>query len=569
LSQPKGKVVPVIDEQTERRLIWLMGGRLVLALSSLALAAGLDGLGRELSDEARSGIYWTVTFAFFVAVLSGASFNRIRNPQRFANLQIGMDAIIVSFLVYFSGGRDSVFTFLYVLVILYGALLFKRRVALRAAILSVAGYGLALYSANEGWYPGGDPVANSIGLPYLAAVWCVHGGALFLVGALASVLSGEIQRVDAALEISAQDLQQLRYLHQCTVESIMSGLLTTNSEGSIMSFNPEAERITGHSVSEATGRKLGEVIPGAPEFLADREYGASTETQRTRLGYENARGERLHLGLAGSVLRDAEGENVGDVVIFQDVTEVVNMESELRRRERLAAVGELSAKIAHEIRNPLASISGSIEILRGDLATSDLGGEPDQLMGIVLRETQRLNSLITDFLLYARPAPMRLETVDLGSPIEDVLKLLQPACARCITLQVDVGAGLQVQADPGQLRQLLWNLCLNGIQSIQGEGSLTVSADRVPGEFPQGGADSHRNASWVEILISDSGCGIPSDEQERIFEPFYTTKNGGTGLGLAMVHRVVENHGGELQLVSELDRGTTFRIRLPGAESLA
>jgi signal transduction histidine kinase len=164
---------------------------------------------------------------------------------------------------------------------------------------------------------------------------------------------------------------------------------------------------------------------------------------------------------------------------------------------------------------------------------------------------------------------MRLETVDLAGPIEDLLKLLQPACPGCITLQVDVAADLQVRADPGQLRQLLWNLCLNGIQSIQGDGSLSISADRVPGEFSQGDAESHRNASWIEILISDSGCGIPNDEQERVFEPFYTTKNGGTGLGLAMVHRVVENHGGELQLDSELERGTTFRIRLPGAESRA
>jgi len=349
----------------------------------------------------------------------------------------------------------------------------------------------------------------------------------------------------------------------------MSGLLTTNSDGCITSFNPEAERITGRSAGEVKGRALGEVIPGATELLGERDQAVSAEAQRTRLSYENARGERLHLGLAGSVLRDAVGQNVGDVVIFQDVTEVVTMESELRRRERLEAVGELSAKIAHEIRNPLASISGSIEILRSDLGSSDLGDESDQLMGIVMRETQRLDSLITDFLHYARPAPMRLEAVDLAGLIEDLLKLLQPACPGCITLQVDVAAGLQVQADPGQLRQLLWNLCLNGIQSIQDEGSLSISADRVKGEFAQDGAGSHRNASWIEILISDSGCGIPSDEQDRIFEPFYTTKNGGTGLGLAMVHRAVENHGGELQLESDLDRGTTFRIRLPGAGNLA
>ncbi len=574
-----------LDPQTQRRLIWLMTGRLVLAGVSLMLAAGLDGLVQELTDEARAGLYWTVTLAFFAAVISGASFDRIQRPTRFVSLQIAMDIGIVTTLVHFSGGRVSLYTFLYVVVILYSALLFNRRVALGAAGLSASAYALVLVTANEGWGLGGSP--SPVPLSILAATWFVHGGAMLLVGVLASVLSGEIERADDALGRSARDLRDLRELHQQTVDSIMSGLLTTDREGRITSINPEAERITGRRFDEVLDIDLEEIIPGAHAVLARSGGRASASSARARLSYLNAHGENLHLGLAGSVLRDHNGSNVGDVVIFQDVTQVVAMEAELRRSERMAAVGELSAKIAHEIRNPLASITGSIQILRGDQDKMDTATEQIQLMDIAIRETDRLNGLITDFLLYARPAPSVMKRVEVSSTLEEVARIFDSSSPENVEIVTQVAPGLEVDADPGQLKQILWNLCLNAVQAMPDGGRLGLQADFTPLEFPQGRVQSHRNDRegaagtevsnaetpgdpeslallWIEIAVSDTGDGIPSDLQERIFEPFFTTKQEGTGLGLSTVHRIVESHGGELQLDSGVGRGTTVRIRLPG-----
>ena len=582
-----------LDEQTERRLVWLMGGQLFLALSSLVIAAGLDGIGRDLSDEARNGIYWTVTFAFLAAVISGTSFGRIRNPDRFATVQIAMDVAIVTSLVHFSGGRESVFSFLYVLVIVYGALLFQSRVAIGAAGLSVIAYGLALLTANEGWGLGQHPTRGRIEVMGLVAVWVVQGGAMFAVGTLASLLSRELQRTGAALDRSTSDLRILRDLHRSTVESIMSGLLTTDSKGCITSFNPEAERITGLSMVEVLGRDLEDVIPGATEIFATIAAHSPHVSGRTRLRYINSRGDKLYLGLADSVLRGEDGSDQGRVVIFQDVTDVVAMEFDLTRSERLAAVGELSAKIAHEIRNPLASISGSIQILASEC---DVEGESARLMGIVERETDRLNHLITDFLRYARPAPTVTSPVDVDRLFADLIDMLEPTLPPEIELRVDIKPGYRIESDADQVRQMLWNLCLNAIQSMPKGGELRLSVDAWRGnsaQEPKGmirntttratGSRSQESAAqelsgsvpvgceqsvsgWLEIEVADTGCGISEEVMGNIFEPFFTTKLGGTGLGLPTVHRIVENHGGELQLDSQLGQGTIFRIRLPGVE---
>lgn len=575
-----------LDQQTERRLVWLMAGRLFLALTSLLIAAGLDGIGRELSTEARNGIYWTVTFAFFAAVISGTSFGRIRNPDRFAATQIAMDVAIVTSLVHFNGGRESVFTFLYVLVILYGAFLFKGLVAIGAAALSVVAFGVALITANAGFGLGPEAVQNQIQMLRLFAVWVVQGGALFAVGALASLLSRELKRTGAALDRSTSDLRMLRDLHRSTVESIMSGLVTTDSEGKISSFNPEAERITGLSAEEVLGRDFESVIPGAASVLPSFGGSIPEGEARTRLSYQNHFGEKLYLGLAESILRGEDGSAQGHVVIFQDVTDVVAMESDLTRSERLAAVGELSANIAHEIRNPLASISGSIQILMGERQVDD---ESARLMGIVVRETDRLNDLITDFLSYARPAPTVTRPVAVDRLFCDLIEMIEPTLPDNIELRVDIKPGHWLDSDSDQLCQMLWNLCLNAVQAMPEGGQLGISVGSWHGEAAQGTATSFRKEStrgaavdsgessqqveasdartgWLEITISDTGCGIPDHVLADIFEPFFTTKHRGTGLGLSTVHRIVENHGGELQLDSQVGEGTVFRIRFPGVE---
>jgi two-component system sensor histidine kinase PilS (NtrC family) len=265
------------------------------------------------------------------------------------------------------------------------------------------------------------------------------------------------------------------------------------------------------------------------------------------------------------------------VLIFQDVTEVVAMEGQLRRSERLAAVGEMSAKMAHEVRNPLAAISGAVQVLRAGMGPDGADPQRTRLMEIVVREADRLSGLIQDFLRYARPKPPVSEPVQLDALVADVMKLFESSIPDGVELCVSPLPPLVVRADPSQLRQVLWNLCLNAVQAMPGGGELRVSLC-VPDCGPPQDVDSGRRneeregpragsgSRWAEIAVADSGVGIPLEVQDQIFEPFFTTRKEGSGLGLATVHRIVESHGGMLQVDSLEGRGTTFRVWLPRGE---
>jgi two-component system sensor histidine kinase PilS (NtrC family) len=502
----------------------------------------------------------------------------VRRPELFGGVQVATDVAIVTSLVWFTGGSESIFAFLYIPITVYAALLLGRRGAYAASALAAAGYGALLLAPHVGWVPAEElaPAPE----PVRIALFGVHAGALLLVALLASALSRERDRAGRALDERTRDLRSLQRLHERTVESLTSGLLTTDPQGRITSFNPEAQRITGALAAEAIGRPLEEVIPGAAALVFGVVVGGGR--LRARLRFRNRTGRDLHLGIAGSVLRAAEGGPGGHVVIFQDVTEVVEMEAELRRHERLAGVGQLAADLAHEIRNPLAAISGSIQILETSLP-GEQAEETRRLIGIAVREADRLNALITDFLRFARPAPSNPEPTSVATVAEEVLRMFDAVCPAGVRVSLDVPADLHVRADEGQLRQLLWNLFLNAVQAMPEGGSLDVSAAPVRGPaalagapagqasaqagLPAGRNAGEEGAGQVEIEVADTGSGIPEEVLDRIFDPFFTTKKDGSGLGLATVHRIVEGHGGHLTVESAVGRGTTFRIRLPRAEA--
>jgi len=543
-----------------------MGARLALSLVSLGIAIALDAVGVGYRFAQPRGLWGTVGFAFLATAVYGLVLPRVRNAGRFAAVNIATDVAIVSGLVGFSGGVDSVFAFLFVLIAVYGAMLFERRGALATAALAVFAHGLVLFASDTGWLPAA-PLGAPGPRPVVLAVWSVNAGAVLLVAALASLLGTELRRTGEALRERTRDLSRLSRLHQHTVESLMSGLLTTDRAGCITSFNPEAERITGRPAALALGRDVEAVLPGIRQLALEVDRGPGQS--RVRTPYTSARGERLHLGLGAYVLKDAEGMPSGHVVIFQDVTQVVEMERELRRSERLAAVGQLSASIAHEIRNPLAAISGSIQVL--EKRTPALADDPEasRLMEIVLRETDRLNALITDFLDYARPAPRRVSEVALADAVDGILRMFESVRPAQVSVRALVEPGLGLRADPEQLRQVLWNLVLNAAQAMEKGGRLEIRAARADGA-PQEALTGRRNEEqaqqdWVEIAVLDEGVGIPMDALDRIFDPFFTTKRGGSGLGLATVHRIVEQHGGSIRVESTLGVGTSVRVRLPRA----
>lgn len=554
-----------LSAATEQRVVALLLARLALSLSSFGILLLLDGIGvgPTLSESERAGLYWTLAFAFSATIVSAVLLQRRRAAPNFAALQIAADVGIVSSLVHFSGGHQSVFSFLYVAVTAYGAVLFERRQAIVAATASALAYAGVLGFEQLGW----GVATRSAHFAVAVATWGVHVAALFLVAALASALSSELRRTGAALDRSALDLRRLRDLNARIVESLNSGLLTTDASGRIGSFNPEAERITAMRASEAVGVGVDDVIPGAWAIVRLARDEGVDRVRRARLAHRASDGAMRFLGLAASALRDEHGASIGHVVIFQDVTDVVEMEARLTRSERLAAVGEMAAKIAHEVRNPLAAISGSVQILSKDVG-DPAAPDPSRLMEIVVREADRLSGLITDFLDYARPKPVRRERVDLGELVADVVEMVATAAPPHVEVQVSVDDGdVHASCDADQLRQVVWNLCRNAIEAMVDAGVVRLSIARGAAPSQERAAGGRSMAlgvrTGVRLEIEDEGSGIDASTRSRLFEPFFTTKRGGTGLGLAMVHRIVEAHGGEIEVEARAERGTRFVVWLP------
>jgi two-component system, NtrC family, sensor histidine kinase PilS len=543
---------PVVGLQGLARLLV---ARLVLAVFAFGLALALSPEGQ--SEAETLGLWAVLALAFLSTAVSAAWMNRVRRLSTFGVVQLATDVAVVTALVHFSGGGASAFGFLYLPIPVFGAVLFDRTGAYGSALLSSAAY-----AATLAWSDGAMPQQAAF------ALGCAQTGALLIVALLASALAHELRVTGERLDLSRARLFALRSLHERTVECLSSGLLTTDGALRITFFNPEAERITGRSAASAVGGALDDVLPGASALARDAEIGQTR--MRARLPLRGPGGEPRHLGIAVSILRGESGGAGGYVAIFQDVTGVVQMEQELRRRERLAGVGELAASIAHEIRNPLAAISGSVELLRSGEGAPD---ESARLMDIVLREIGRLDALIRDFLQYARPAAPKVQAVSVPALLDEVARMLENSLPPGVQLEREADAGAIALADPTQLRQVLWNLVRNGVEALEGAGVVRLSASRVAGPPQEGGADGRKRTTEgpgsVEILVADTGRGIALTDLERIFDPFYTTKPDGTGLGLATVHRIVESHGGALLVESQTGVGTRFRVRLPASESEA
>jgi two-component system sensor histidine kinase PilS (NtrC family) len=529
-----------------------LGARLVALAGVLGLAVltQLHG-GSGYSERQVTALYALVLAGFLLALGYGviAAWGR-RGPAYC--VELACDALLIALLVHCTGGSDSPLGFLFIPWILYAALTGGAGGALAAAAVAGMAYAAVALGPVYGWIapfePGGTPTRElaltAFGLQLLA-----FGS----VALLARLLAAQVRQ-------GREQLHELGEIHRRIIDNVTSGLLTVDRAGTITSFNRAAERITGWTAAEVHGSALARLFPELSDGGARLALEASTAPSipaaeppplaRLEVPFYNRKGERLLLGMSASALRDASGAPEGAIFIFQDLTEIAQMQERLRRSERLSALGQLAAGLAHEIRNPLASLSGSIELLKADLPARDVGSR--KLTDIVLRETQRLNRLVSDFLTYAKPGPGRVEPVPLLPLFEELGQLLAGAQELRVQLELHIVAGLSVLGNSDQLRQVFWNLLRN-------------AAEAKPRDARVGVAACEAEAGWIEIAIEDHGAGIPPEALEHIFEPFYTTKAKGTGLGLAMVHRVVEAHGGKLLVSSELGEGTTVRVVLPRA----
>jgi two-component system sensor histidine kinase PilS (NtrC family) len=373
----------------------------------------------------------------------------------------------------------------------------------------------------------------------LAVVMAANLSAFLLVGALSSFLAEQLQGARSQLLRSETRLEALEAIYSAVVRSIASGILTLGEDGRITYLNPAAEHLTGLSDRSARGQPLGIVLPElAASILRPRERGRPEVRLRAHDGRDRI------LGYATAPL--ASGAS-GQVILFQDLTELRQMEEAVRRADRLAVVGGLAAGLAHEIRNPLASMCGSIEILG---ASAGLDSQERRLMNVVRSEAERLEALVREFLSFARPISPAFEPLDGARAVTETVELFrQEVAERGIDLVARADSPVWVRADPGQLRQVLWNLLGNAADATARGGKVEVRMVRQAGEGV--------------LEVTDTGHGIADDDLQRIFDPFFTTKERGTGLGLAIVHRIVEAHSGHLSVRSEVGQGSTFRVALP------
>ena len=565
---------PGLDNDSDERpfrakLKKLLLFRLMLAVFFLVLTLAVQSSrNADLLSSIFHPLYFFSCILFLFTIVGALCLERIRRLERFAWVQILFDLGAVTVLVYMTGGIESSFSSLYMLVIISSALLLNRRASLLSASACALVYGLLLDLQYFEWiYPlqlvsASGPQRDS-GTYFVSILMNTAG--FFLVAFLAGYLAEELRKSSRRVQEREKDLFELATLHRSIVQSMSSGLLTVDLEGRIIFSNSAGERILGIRSAEIEGRSLTELFPAIeiPQLPRVRAEAGEKPASRMETVYTNPQGAQTTVGYSASILQDERGEAFGWTMIFIDLTKLKAIEEHIQRMERLGLAGTFAAEIAHEIKNPLAAMSGAMQMLQGEMGENALH---KKLMGIVQREIERINSLVNEFLWMARGSPKsaRVEDVPVCSLIEEIIALLRArkqvnASHSIIT---DFHARPVVPIDPNHLQRVLWNLFVNALEAMPGGGELSISVHID--DLPEGSDRAAR------IDIGDTGSGISNEALKRIFDPFFTTKPNGTGLGLSIVYQLVEKAGGQIE-VSRPEPGdkTVFSLFFPISPSFS
>lgn len=550
------------------RMKWLIVLRVVLvtALLGLPLLLQLNYLKNTWSIPT---FYFLIGSTYFLTILYVIFLAKVKHPLVFTALQLGLDLLFETALIAVTGGIESPFSFLYILTIVSASIFFYRK----GGALMAAGATLFFGTMINLQYAQFLPFKSGVGLENKEIIYMLflYMIAFFTVG----ILSGRLSERLHEKEVGFSDL---RIFHEDIVQSMSSGLITTDLEGKITSFNRSASEITGFRPDEVIGAIWWEFFSWEDVRNRYRDLAQAGTSQRFEGEIINKKGERCLLGVTISPLRNEQGTQMGIIGTFQDLTQIRNLEEEMHKKERLATIGEMAAGMAHEIRNPLASLSGSIEVLKSELRLDD---ENRKLMEIAVKEADRLNSIITQFLLYAKPLSPRRRRANLHALLSETVQLIKnnpEYDARINVVLLTSRDPLLMMIDPDQIKQVFWNLSINAFQAMPSGGTLTISTQRISSkeiksETGPKRAESHpvlsnkeealgSGADRVEIIFKDTGEGIRKEDLPKIFYPFFTTKSSGSGLGLSIVQRVIEEHFGKIAVQSSPE-GTEFSIALP------
>jgi two-component system sensor histidine kinase PilS (NtrC family) len=531
----------MFDERTW--LAWLVKVRILI----LTLLLGIElAVARLTPSSIPIGLlvftilFWYGISLFYVLLLSVWQEYRIQ-----AALQVITDLVLVTLVVHVTGGVDSSLNFLYPLVIIVACILLPRAWAYVTAGVAFVLFGGIVELNYYGVIP-----SYSTTHPHVRALQVIIAMnllAYLAVAYLACHLTAKLRQVGVQLNKTSGALQNLQVLHENIIESISGGLITTVLDGRITLVNPAAQQLLKRSEGELLNTSV-------TDWFLDPLPSVETERAHAEVRSTTPDGFQKTFRVIVSAIR-VNGEDKGLVYTFDDLTEVRRLEREVRMQDRLAAVGRLAAAIAHEIRNPLTSIAGSVSMLSG---LPDLNEEHRQLLQIVTRESSRLNNIITDFLAYSRGKQYRFAQTDLVPLIEDTLTLLEhrlisESAGICIERNFLVPRAL-VLVDGDKIKQVFWNFCENAVRAMKGGGTLRVTLETIGDDW--------------QVSFADTGAGMSQQQREKIFEPFQSGFEGGTGLGLAIVYQIVQAHDGKVWARSHLGKGTTFvlRLRRLGAE---
>jgi two-component system, NtrC family, sensor histidine kinase PilS len=462
--------------------------------------------------------------------------------------QFFLDALLITWLVWRTGDLTSPYITLYIVLISVSSFYLKPLSTLLMAVTCVVMFIiLAALTINRFIEVSGPMQETGKAIQIIS----FHVVAFLVVGLLASRLSDR-RSSGEKLEEATKTLASLRVLHERIIESIRSGLITTDLDGKIYTFNAAAAEITGYTADSIRSRSIFDFFGDIrePIQIAIKAITEGEQPPRFEADLVTPEGFAVRIGYGVTQLFSESNEATGLIVTFQDLTEIRSMEESVRRKDRLAAVGRVAAGLAHEIRNPLGAMRGAIQVLETNTPPDSVHAE---LMDIILKESDRLNSIITNFLSYARPAAVEFLAMDVSAAIKEMFMLLKhsPEVNERHSFVDDSGTdSVIIAADTTQLKQIFWNLARNSIQAMPDGGTLRVALEAIP----------HNR---IRITFEDSGCGMSPDQVEQLFEPFANSTSGGTGLGLSIVYQIVRDHNGVINVRSLEGKGTTITIELP------
>lgn len=534
------------NENLTSKIQYLMLFRVIMITLLLGATLAFDVAGgtASLSDDRHLRLLWIIISAYGITIAYSLVLRYVTGWLRaFATLQQLLDIALAGLIVHYTGGTESLFLFMFSFAVLSGALLLYRRGALLLAGASTITLLIIFGGEAMGWSTRVGPLEGDE-LRTLLLSCTTNISAVFLVALLSGYLAEQLRDAGQRLQYASEDLEAVKALNAHILTSINSGLVSFTLDDRIIFFNPAAERITGLRSEEVLYRSVLSVFPSVRPHRSN----SVVELDRWETQFKRPDGTNRALGMSMSPLLDTHKDQRGWILIFQDLSQVRQMQRRVKRSERFAALGKMAAGIAHEIRNPLASMSGSIQML----GRSDRFDPIERkLMNIVLREIDRLNELVGDFLQFARPAPPQLYPTDLSVTTREVVAMFahRPEDETPIELSSEIADDLIIEADPDRLKQVLWNLLKNAVEASPG-GRISVKAWR---ETP----------TSARIEIADDGVGMDEQTLAHIFDPFFTTKDKGSGLGLSLVLRIIEDHGGELTATSEVGHGSTLTVSLP------